>query len=70
LAKGDIAAPRVYRNRVLDMLRDKGIEFEGQHLAETKEEGLTVVEISKEDPHTEKHTIDAMKEKLTKKYDS
>jgi len=61
LAKGDIAAPPKYQNRTRDMLIAKGIEWEEQHLEETKEEGKTVVEIDMKDRDAEKHTIDAMK---------
>src|SRR5690606_6152716 len=60
-AKGEIADPEVYTNRVLIMLREKGIEFEEKHLQEFKDQGKTVSEINTDDPHAEKHTIDAMK---------
>ncbi len=60
-AKGEIADPEVYTNRALQMLMEKGIEFEENHLQEIKDQGKTVSEISKDDPHAEKHTIDAMK---------
>ena len=43
------------------MLMEKGIDFEENHLQELKEQGKTVSEISTNDPHAEKHTIDAMK---------
>lgn len=61
-ARGEIADPEVYTNRVLPMLKEKGIQFEENHLREIKETGKTVSEISTADPHAEKHTIDAMKE--------
>lgn len=60
-AKGEIADPEVYTNRVLQVLIEKGNEFEADYLQELKEEGRHVVEISNDDPHAEKHTIDAMK---------
>ncbi len=60
-ARGEIADPEVYPNPVLQMLRDKGIEFESAHLKALKEQGKTVVEISVDDPHAEKNTTDAMK---------
>lgn len=59
--RGEIADPEVYINRVLVMLMEKGIDFEENHLQELKEQGKTVSEISTNDPHAEKHTIDAMK---------
>lgn len=59
--RGEIADPEVYTNRVLLMLKEKGIQFEENHLQEIKNQGKTVSEISTNDPHAEKHTIDAMK---------
>lgn len=60
-SKGEIADPEVYTNRVLLMLMEKGIMFEENHLQEIKDQEKTVAEISTDDPHAEKHTIDAMK---------
>lgn len=60
-ARGEIADPEVYTNRVLIMLQKKGDEFEENHLKEIKDQGKTVSEISIDDPHAEKHTVDAMK---------
>lgn len=60
-ARGEIADPEMYNNRVLTMLKEKGIEFEASHLQKLKDEGKTIAEINNEDPHAEKHTIDAMK---------
>ena len=60
-ARGEIADPEQYTNRVLQMLKEKGIEFEENHLQEIKDQGRTVSEISTDDSHAEKHTIDAMK---------
>ncbi|MCP9199015.1 TM0106 family RecB-like putative nuclease [Gramella sp. GC03-9] len=59
--RGEIADPEVYTNRVMLMLREKGEEFEENHLREMKEQGKTVSEIKTDDPHAEQHTIDAMK---------
>ena len=59
--RGEIADPEVYTNRVLLMLKEKGIQFEENHLQEIKVQGKNVSEISTNDPHAEKHTIDAMK---------
>lgn len=61
-SRSEIADPAPYTNRVLQMLKEKGIEFEEDHLKELKGQGKSVVEISVEDPHAEKHTIDAMRE--------
>lgn len=60
-ALGNIGDPEVYTNRILMVLKEKGIEFEARYLQELKDEGKNVVEISNEDPHAKKHTIDAMK---------
>ena len=60
-ARGEIADPKKYTNRVLQLLMQKGIEFEEAHLQEIKNQGKTVSEISTDDPHAEKYTIDAMK---------
>jgi predicted RecB family nuclease len=60
-ARGEITDPEVYTNHVLIMLMEKGIGFEENHLQEIKEQGNTVSEISTDDPHAEKHTIEAMK---------
>ena len=60
-ARGEIEAPEEYTNRVLLMLKEKGIEFEENHLQEIKVQGKTVLEINTDDPRAEKHTIDAMK---------
>lgn len=60
-ARGEIADPEVYNNIVLTILKEKGIEFEATHLQKLKHEGKTIAEINNEDPHAEKHTIDAMK---------
>lgn len=60
-AKGELADPEVYTNRVIQVLKEKGIEFETSYLKHLKSEGRHVVEISTEDPHAEKHTVEAMK---------
>jgi predicted RecB family nuclease len=59
-ARGEIADPEMYNNPVLTMLKEKGIEFEASHLQKLKDEGKTIDQINNEDPHAEKHTIDAM----------
>ncbi|MCB9190279.1 MAG: TM0106 family RecB-like putative nuclease [Flavobacteriales bacterium] len=58
--RGEIADPEKYTNRVLVMLQEKGVEFEEGHLQELTDQGKAVVEINNENPHAEKHTIDAM----------
>jgi len=58
--RGEIADPEIYTNKVIIMLREKGIEFEENHLQYLKDKGKIVVEINTEDPHAEKRTIDAM----------
>ncbi|MGQ7868789.1 TM0106 family RecB-like putative nuclease [Sunxiuqinia sp. sy24] len=59
-ARGEITDPEVYTNKVLMMLQEKGNEFEASHLQEIKNQGKTIAEISNENPHSEKHTIEAM----------
>lgn len=59
LAKGEIAEPVQYPNRVLQMLREKGLEFEQKMLQEMRDQGQTVAEITP-DPHAERHTQEAM----------
>lgn len=61
LVRGEITEPDVYANPVLSMLKEKGIEFENNHLNTLKTQGKSVSEINPEDPHAEKHTIEAMK---------
>lgn len=60
-ARGDIADPQVFENKVLIMLQERGMEFEKNHLQQLKDEGIKVLEISNEDAHAEKKTIEAMK---------
>ena len=60
-ARGDITDPEIYTNRLLQVLKEKGIEFEESHLQEIKDQGKIVSEISTDDPHAEKRTIEAMK---------
>ncbi|SFB59738.1 TM0106 family RecB-like putative nuclease [Algoriphagus aquimarinus] len=47
-------------NRVLDLLREKGISFEDQFLEELKSEDKTVIEISRDSASTEEQVIEAM----------
>ncbi len=59
-ARGEIEDPEVITNRVVIMLQERGMEFEAKHLQQLKDEGMEVIEISNEDPHAEKKTIEAM----------
>jgi len=59
--RGEIADPEVYTNHVLAILKEKGIEFEQNHLQKLKNKGKSVKEINTVDPQAEQHTIDAMK---------
>ena len=58
--RGEIEDPEVFTNRVVIMLQERGMEFEAKHLQQLKDEGMEVIEISNEDPHAEKKTIEAM----------
>lgn len=59
-ARGEIEDPEVITNRVVIMLQERGMEFEAKHLQQLKDKGMDVIEISNEDPHAEKKTIEAM----------
>lgn len=59
-ARGKIEDPEIFTNRVVIMLQERGMEFEAKHLQQLKDEGMEVVEISNEDRHAEKKTIEAM----------
>jgi uncharacterized protein len=59
-ARGEIKDPEVFTNRVVIMLQERGMDFEAKHLQQLREEGMEVIEISNEDPHAEKKTIEAM----------
>jgi uncharacterized protein len=59
-AKGEIKEPQIYYNRALEILKEKGIEFENNHLQDIKKQGKSVIEISNTDPDAEQKTIDAM----------
>lgn len=59
-ALGEIKKP-TYKNRVLDMLRDRGIQFETEFLQKLREEGKSIVEISQTQQDAEQATIEAMK---------
>lgn len=59
-ALGEIKKP-TYKNRVLDMLRERGVQFEAEFLQKLRKEGKSVVEISQSQQDAAQATIDAMK---------
>ena len=61
LLKGEIQKPKV-ENRVLDLLREKGLAFEQGFLDKLISDGLTVVQIDQKDPLAEEKTIQAMRD--------
>lgn len=58
-ALGKLESP-VKANRVLDLLREKGIDFESQFLEQLKSEGKSVVEFSRETKNVDQEVIAAM----------
>jgi uncharacterized protein len=60
LLKGEIQKPKI-ENRVLDLLREKGLAFEQSFLERLISDGLTVVQIEQKDPLAEEKTIQAMR---------
>jgi uncharacterized protein len=61
LLKGEIQKPKI-ENRVLDLLREKGLAFEQSFLEKLISDGLTVVQIEQKDPLAEEKTIQAMRD--------
>ena len=57
---GELKKP-VYKNRVLDMLRERGLNFEQAYLNELRLAGKNIVEIQQENTNAEQDTIAAMK---------
>jgi uncharacterized protein len=49
-----------YSNRTTEVLRQKGEEFEADHLETLRQEGLTIITIDKDDPDAYLNTIAAM----------
>ena len=49
-----------YANRTTEVLRQKGEEFEAAYLETLKQQGLTIIQIEKGDPHAFENTIAAM----------
>jgi len=58
-ALGEIKKP-IYKNRVLDMLRERGLNFEQAYLSQLKLDGKTIVEIKQDTLNAERETIAAM----------
>ena len=61
LIKGELQKPKI-ENRVLDLLREKGLAFEKSFLDKLVSDGLTVVQIEQKDPLAEEKTIQAMRD--------
>lgn len=59
-ALGELQKP-VYKNRVLEMLRERGINFEAAYLEQLRLEGKSIVEIHQDNNNAEQDTIVAMK---------
>jgi uncharacterized protein len=59
-ANDEIKKP-VYKNRVLDMLRERGIKFEEAYLQQLEAEGKVIVKISQQSSNPVKETEEAMK---------
>lgn len=59
-AMGLIKKP-TYTNRVVDMLRERGLKFEAEYLTQLELAGKTIVKISQENENAAQDTIDAMK---------
>lgn len=59
VAFGNLKKP-VYKNRVTEMLQQKGIAFEQAFLNELKEEGKNIVSIDQKDPQAMQKTLDGM----------
>ena len=51
----------ISNNRVLDVLRERGIEFESSYLSDLEAKGNTIIRISQDEPEPRQKTIDAMK---------
>ena len=47
-------------NRVLDVLRERGINFENSFLSDLETKGYVIIKISQDDPEARQRTIDAM----------
>ncbi|RAR73744.1 TM0106 family RecB-like putative nuclease [Flavobacterium aciduliphilum] len=58
-ALGELKKP-IYSNRVLDMLRERGLNFEQEFLSQLRAQGKSIVEINQENSNAEQDTISAM----------
>ena len=52
----------ISNNRVLDVLRERGIDFENSYLIELEDKGHSIVKIDSEEPNARQKTIDAMRQ--------
>lgn len=52
----------ISNNRVLDVLRERGIDFENSYLIELEDKGHSIVKIDPEEPNARQTTIDAMRQ--------
>jgi uncharacterized protein len=57
---GELQKP-VYKNRVLEMLRERGVKFEEAYLRQLEADGKKIIKISQESSNPAKETVDAMK---------
>lgn len=51
---------QISNNRILDVLRERGIDFENSFLNELEAEGYTITKIQQDEPEARQKTIDAM----------
>ena len=59
VVKGIIEKP-ISNNRVLDVLRERGIDFENSFLVELEAKGLSIVKIDPDEQNARQKTIEAM----------
>jgi predicted RecB family nuclease len=59
-ALGEIKKP-TYTNRVVDLLRERGLQFENEFLETLAQEGKSILKLSQENDNAEIETISAMK---------
>jgi uncharacterized protein len=51
----------ISNNKVLDVLRARGLDFENSFLSDLEAEGYVITKISQDEPETKQKTIDAMR---------
>jgi uncharacterized protein len=56
----DLKEKPISNNRVLDVLRERGINFENSFLIDLESKGFSIVKIDPEEPNARQKTIDAM----------